>query len=84
MRRRTSAADVSESAPGGESSQYPDSPCIDVCRIGDDGLCEGCLRTLDEIAAWGTMSEAERAAVYKQLEVRARSGHLQSVRDDPA
>jgi len=29
------------------------SPCINVCRMSQEtALCEGCLRTLDEIAAW--------------------------------
>ena len=28
------------------------SPCINVCKMNErSGLCEGCLRTLDEIAA---------------------------------
>ena len=28
------------------------SPCVGICVLGADGLCDGCLRTLDEIAAW--------------------------------
>ena len=28
------------------------SPCINVCQM-QEGLCVGCLRTLDEIARWG-------------------------------
>jgi uncharacterized protein len=34
------------------------------------GLCTGCLRSLDEIARWGAMSEAERAAVMAELPSR--------------
>jgi len=34
------------------------------------GLCRGCYRTLDEIARWGTMSEAERSAVIAALPAR--------------
>lgn len=60
------------SEAGNRSAQYPDSPCIDICQIGDDGLCEGCLRTLDEIAVWGTLSQAERMTVYEQLDERQR------------
>jgi len=30
-------------------------------------LCLGCGRTLDEIARWSAMSEAEREAVLRQL-----------------
>ncbi|MFZ4757906.1 MAG: DUF1289 domain-containing protein [Burkholderiaceae bacterium] len=48
------------------------SPCISVCRIdADTGLCEGCSRTLDEIADWGTMPDAERLAVWARI-VRRR------------
>ena len=34
------------------------------------GLCRGCYRTLDEIARWGTMSDAERAKVIDELAAR--------------
>lgn len=38
----------------------PVSPCIGVCRMGADGMCAGCRRTLAEIARWGGMTDAER------------------------
>jgi predicted Fe-S protein YdhL (DUF1289 family) len=48
-----------------------DSPCIDVCRIDEKtGLCEGCLRTIDEIAAWGALDAAARRAVLDRLPER--------------
>ena len=35
------------------------SPCINVCRIdAASGLCVGCARTLDEIAAWSSLDDA--------------------------
>ena len=44
------------------------SPCIAVCRIEpESGLCDGCLRTLDEIAGWGSMGEARREQVWHEL-----------------
>ena len=47
------------------------SPCINVCRMdAASGLCEGCLRTLDEIAAWGTMNDDDKRAVWQRLEQR--------------
>lgn len=39
------------------------SPCIGVCNVDATGLCEGCLRTLDEIARWSTMGDAQRLHV---------------------
>jgi uncharacterized protein len=49
----------------------PPSPCIDVCRMDPrTGLCEGCLRTLDEIAAWSALSPEQKRAVLAQLPAR--------------
>ena len=36
----------------------------------DDRYCLGCQRTLGEIARWGEMADAERAAVLAQLQER--------------
>ncbi len=47
------------------------SPCIDVCRMdATSGLCEGCLRTIDEIAAWSRLSDGDKRAVWAALEAR--------------
>ena len=47
------------------------SPCIQVCRMDErSGLCEGCLRTLDEIAAWGALSDALRREVLTLVAAR--------------
>lgn len=49
------------------------SPCTEVCRIDPaSGRCEGCARTLDEIARWSAMSDAEKAAVWRLLPMRTR------------
>jgi len=50
------------------------SPCISVCRIDPaSGLCEGCLRTLDEIAAWGSLDDDARRAVWSAIERRRQA-----------
>jgi uncharacterized protein len=47
------------------------SPCISVCRMDEhSGWCEGCLRTIDEIAAWSTLGEGAKRVVWKQLGLR--------------
>lgn len=44
------------------------TPCIKVCVIDPaTRLCRGCLRSLDEIAAWSGMSEPDRQAVMARL-----------------
>jgi predicted Fe-S protein YdhL (DUF1289 family) len=48
------------------------SPCVNVCRIdARTGWCEGCWRTLDEIAAWSSMDDDGRRAVWSRLSGRA-------------
>ena len=50
------------------------TPCVQVCVLDPaTGLCEGCGRTLDEIAAWSALSEAERRRIMADLD-RRRAG----------
>ena len=47
------------------------SPCVSICRIDEaTGLCSGCLRTLDEIAAWSVLDDDERRAVWREIFLR--------------
>lgn len=47
------------------------SPCVKVCVMDPQrGVCLGCCRTLEEIARWTSMSEAERDSVMALLEQR--------------
>jgi hypothetical protein len=47
------------------------SPCINVCRMNDaTGLCDGCLRTLDEIALWSVLDDEDKRAVCAALAQR--------------
>ncbi len=47
------------------------SPCIGVCATDSaSGFCLGCLRTIDEIAAWSRASEATRRAIHAALPPR--------------
>ena len=57
---------MSTAAPGGVPS-----PCINVCRMdATTGWCEGCLRTIDEIVAWGSMADVDKRAVWRLIEQR--------------
>ncbi len=47
------------------------SPCTDVCSIDEaTGWCRGCLRSLEEIAAWAALDDRAKLAVWKQLGAR--------------
>ena len=53
------------------------SPCINVCRIdAANGFCVGCLRTIDEIAEWGTLDNVQRKEVWARIAARARAEAL--------
>lgn len=44
------------------------SPCVGVCHMDPvSGWCEGCLRTLDEIAVWSLLDDAEKIEVCASL-----------------
>lgn len=43
------------------------SPCTGVCTLGEDGLCEGCLRTTAEIARWSQMNDDERLRLMETV-----------------
>lgn len=41
------------------------SPCISVCRMSaSSGLCEGCFRTIDEIAAWSRLDDPHKRQAW--------------------
>ena len=51
------------------------SPCISVCRMDAvTGWCEGCFRTLDEIAAWSRQDDAAKRQVWCLIEQRLGQG----------
>ena len=55
-----------------------ESPCNKVCTLDPAGhICIGCRRTVDEIAAWGSLSDAQRARIMAELAQR-------TLPDDPS
>ena len=47
------------------------SPCTNICRMNPaTGWCSGCWRTLDEIAAWSTMTDSDKRRVWSLLPAR--------------
>lgn len=60
-------------AAEGQPAATMPSPCIGVCKIvRATGLCQGCLRTLDEITAWRDASEGERRRILGRVCERRR------------
>jgi len=49
----------------------PASPCISICVMNpSSGWCEGCYRTLDEIAGWSSYTAARQWQVIEHTRRR--------------
>lgn len=60
--------------PAKDTGKVP-SPCISICRMSPQtGWCEGCFRTIDEIAQWSTATEEVKRKVW--VEIRRRQDAL--------
>lgn len=60
----------------GQSKPTVPSPCIQVCRLdSQQRYCEGCWRTVDEIAAWSGLSNGQKIRLWRELGQR-RQGLL--------
>ena len=51
--------------------ERPPSPCIKVCVL-HGTRCIGCLRTLDELAAWSTLSADQQWTIVRALDHRRK------------
>ncbi|MDI9331323.1 MAG: DUF1289 domain-containing protein [Alphaproteobacteria bacterium] len=50
------------------------SPCQSVCVMNESkGWCEGCLRTLPEIAVWGSLRDEQKRDIWRQIGERANA-----------
>ena len=52
------------------------SPCVNVCRLDEAGICIGCLRTAAEVAAWPAMDPGGQRRLLARLDERRRQGGL--------
>jgi len=44
-----------------------ESPCRLVCRLGPDLVCDGCGRTIGEIAGWLELTPEARRSVMERV-----------------
>jgi predicted Fe-S protein YdhL (DUF1289 family) len=56
------------------------TPCNKVCTIDPASrLCAGCGRSLDEIARWTALTDAERARVMAELPQRLETSRARAI-----
>lgn len=58
---------MNESVTTTHSRTRPQSPCINVCTLDEHDVCTGCLRTLDEIGAWSTLTAEAQWEIVRAL-----------------
>ena len=66
---RAKLRELQAAPPGGPVP----SPCISICRMDPrTDRCEGCRRTLDEIAGWSSMDDDGKRQVWRRVEQRLK------------
>ncbi|MFM8866158.1 MAG: DUF1289 domain-containing protein [Limnohabitans sp.] len=72
-RRWRRVAEMAQQVPH-EAGPHLPSPCQSVCIMHPEtGWCEGCLRSLAEIADWSRMDKPAKLAVWAQLPARLQA-----------
>lgn len=72
---------MSGADPAADETPVP-SPCTNICKMNEaTGWCDGCLRSIDEIVAWGRLDDVAKRAVWLQLAERRR--HIEQTRAEP-
>lgn len=66
----------------GQDERPVPSPCVFVCALNEQDICDGCQRTGDEITRWGRMSNEERRQVLERCRQRALDGGAFLVQPD--
>ena len=51
------------------------SPCVGICTVNANGLCEGCFRTLREISDWLAYSHEQREHLMDTVLPQRESGN---------
>ncbi|MDG2018182.1 MAG: DUF1289 domain-containing protein [Porticoccaceae bacterium] len=51
--------------------EKPVSPCISLCRLNDQDICEGCYRTSEEIRTWVYLDDDQRQNIIDSCSERA-------------
>jgi predicted Fe-S protein YdhL (DUF1289 family) len=48
------------------------SPCVSICFLDDDDICQGCYRSAIEITDWSILNNDARREVLARCAQRAR------------
>ena len=51
-------------------SEAPESPCISICVLDDEDICQGCFRSAEEITDWYIASSGEKLNILDRAKER--------------
>lgn len=51
------------------------SPCIGICTLDKHKICQGCFRSVGEIAAWTCMTDRQRQSAVEQANRRSQEAN---------
>lgn len=49
------------------------SPCRNICKLDEQDICTGCLRTVDEITDWSVYTTEEKQAILDRILLSCKS-----------
>ncbi|GAA3911643.1 DUF1289 domain-containing protein [Litoribacillus peritrichatus] len=49
------------------------SPCVSICYLDEQDICQGCFRSGEEISHWGDYSNEQRMKVMEKVREREKS-----------
>ncbi len=52
------------------SESEPKSPCISICVLDENDVCQGCYRTTSEITDWTMSGADEKRAILRRANQR--------------
>ena len=50
--------------------EAPESPCVSICVLDDEDICQGCFRSAEEITDWYMASADEKWDVLRRAKER--------------
>ena len=48
------------------------SPCVRLCTLGDDDICVGCYRSIEEIMQWTRLDNSQKQDVLNRCDSRRK------------
>lgn len=52
-----------------------ESPCISICALDENDVCQGCFRSAEEIGQWSQADDTKRLAILEKCNERARASN---------